>query len=70
MKDFLENIVDGEIKLDSYIKCLNHYHIQHPPKSEPNLQQPLSEQKRYKCKGEFCDAIMLSIPHVCNDLLI
>lgn len=70
MKEFLDHLVDGEIKLDAYIKCLHQYHIQHPPRSEPNLHQPLSEQRGYKCKGEFCDAVMLSIPHICKNYLI
>lgn len=52
------------MKLDSYVRCLHQYLIEHPPRPDLNLHKPVAQQRGYRCKGDFCNAKMLSIPHI------
>lgn len=42
MKDFSENLQNGEISVDIYVKILQKFLIEHPPKPELNLHQPIT----------------------------
>jgi hypothetical protein len=70
LKEFKQNLVQGEIKVEAYARCLHQYGVDYPPKVEPNLHQPLTQQRGYRCRGDFCDVSMLAIPHLRNVLPI
>ena len=56
MREFQQYMTSGCIKLDQYLGCLHQYLIENPSKPQPSLNQPISQQRGHKCKGDFCDA--------------
>lgn len=55
MREFGQQINNGEMKLDSYTRCLQQFMIENPTRQEFSLEQPIDYQRRNRCRGEFCN---------------
>lgn len=55
MREFSQQINGGEMKLDSYMRCLQQFIIENPTRQEFSLEQPIYDQRRNRCHGEFCN---------------
>ena len=56
MREFGQQINNGEMKLDSYMRCLQQFMIENPTRQEFSLEQPIDYQRRNRCHGEFCNS--------------